>query len=169
MIIKPPFILDANTLIEASRRYYKFRFAQSFWDQLVVYASNGIVLSVDKVLDEFKKFEINDELKKWAENSFLPFFQSTQTSQVVMSFIEIITWVEDQSQYTRRAKDIFMGDNADAWAISYAKAHEGTVITHESVSPGAKKTIPIPNVCEAFNIPHGNTFQMLEYLNFSFK
>jgi hypothetical protein len=169
MIIKPPYILDANTFMEASRKYYQFRFAKPFWDGLVNYAEKSFVMSIDKVLQEIKNGDKEDLLKKWATAEFKNHFKDTQTSEVVQIYADLMQWAANETQYQPRAKDVFMDDdNADAWVIAYAKAYDCTIVTHEVGSAQVQRNIPIPNVCDAFNIAHCTTFTMLEKLGFSF-
>lgn len=74
-----------------------------------------------------------------------------------------------QQQYNQTAKDRFMeDDNADTWVLAYAKANNCLIVTHELPYANIKKNIPIPNVCNAYQIPYCDTFQMLRQLGFSF-
>lgn len=169
MILQPPYILDANTFMEAARTYYQFKFGKQYWDKLISFAEKGKVISIDKVLGEIKKGNKTDALVQWSENDFLPHFASTETSEVVQSYADVIGWAASQNQYNQRAKDVFMEDsNADAWVVAYAKAHNCSVITHELPRPSKQNIIPIPNICTALGIPVGNTFEMLAQLDFNF-
>ena len=38
------------------------------------------------------------------------------------------------------------------------------VVTHEQPAPDARRKVPIPNVCQAFNVPLVDTFEMLRTL-----
>lgn len=62
------YVLDANVFIEASRRYYAFDIAPSFWQILIDHAGKGQVLSIDHIKVELERGK--DELAKWAKNDF---------------------------------------------------------------------------------------------------
>ncbi|MGH1979252.1 DUF4411 family protein [Rothia sp. L_38] len=49
--------------------------------------------------------------------------------------------------------------------VAFAVAHDHTVLTHEQPSPGAKKRVLIPNVCDAFGVRYADTFQMIRALH----
>jgi len=57
-------------------------------------------------------------------------------------------------------------NNADTWLIAFAKTHNYTIVTNESLNPEIKKKIPIPNVCIHYNIQYVNIFDMLRKLKF---
>jgi hypothetical protein len=165
-IIKP-YIIDANTFMEAARGYYAFDFARPFWNSLVGYAQRNRIISLDKVLDEINKG--NDELKVWANRDFVSYFAESQTSAVIQQYATLVNWADRQPNYLQLAKDEFMeDDNADAWIIAYAMAHDCTVVTDELPNPNSKKRIFIPDVCNAFGVPFCDIFTMLRAVNFSF-
>ena len=111
----------------------------------------------------------NDELKLWAESQFKDYFISTNTSEIISNYSKIVLWVENEEQYSERAKDeFFEADNADAWLLATALTKNLIVVTFEQFNPNIRKKIPIPNVCHAFNIQYCNLFNMLEILGFSF-
>lgn len=45
-------------------------------------------------------------------------------------------------------------DNADTGVLAYAKDNNCIIVTHELPDANIKKNIPIPNVCNAFQIPY---------------
>ena len=113
-IYKEKFILDANVFMEASRRYYPLDFAKPFWDAILLFSRQGVVCSIDKVLNEIKQG--NDELKVWAESEFIEYFSSTQNEQILQAYSSIVSWGQSQTQYTQIAKNTFMEEtNADTW------------------------------------------------------
>ncbi len=162
------YVLDADTLMRAARTHYSFDIAQVFWDGLLQYAQQGIICSIDKVLDEINNG--NDELVTWANNEFSEYFITTQTSVILENYARLIEWAQSQNQYNQNAKDEFYQiDNADAWIIAFANTKNLTIVTHEKYNPDIKRKIPIPNVCEAFNIQYIDLYQMLKDLGFKFK
>jgi len=78
-------------------------------------------------------------------------------------------WAARQNQFIQVAKDEFARvENADAWIISCAKVYNYIIVTQEVFDLNIKKKIPIPNVCNEYNIKFIDTFQMLRELNFKF-
>jgi len=156
------YVLDTNVFIEAARRYYAFDIAPSFWKKLEEQAKNGRIISIDRVKDELDKG--NDELKEWANKIFAPYFVPTQVEEIFEAYQKIIQWVRNHNQFMESAKDEF-ADSADGWIIAYVmQNHECIVVTHENYNSYIKKRVPIPNVCEQFNVPYTDTFEMLRGL-----
>ena len=161
------YVLDSDSFIRAARTHYSFDFAKPFWDGLLKYADLGFICSIDRVQDEL--IEGNDELSKWAKNSFSKYFLETDKSEILTNYTKIINWAQNQNQYNQRAKDEFYEiDNADPWIISFADTYKLTIVTHEVFDTNIKKKIPIPNVCKAFGINYIDIYQMLRELNFNF-
>lgn len=89
------YILDTNVFIEAARRYYALDIAPGFWDALISIASEGRILSIDKV-----KVEIdygNDALKDWADGSFHQWFVSTDQDDVLYAYASVMQWAQSQA------------------------------------------------------------------------
>lgn len=78
-----------------------------------------------------------------------------------------MAWVQSQHQFSEEAKSEF-ASGTDGWLIAYAKKNNMILVTHEVLAPEARKTIPIPNVCEAFSVRYDDTFQMLRALKTQF-
>jgi hypothetical protein len=125
------YVLDANVLIEAARRYYAFDLAPAFWDALVEQARNGKLCSIDYVLEELKLNK--DELSRWAKTKFKSAFRSTGHSDIIARYNQIINWVTSQAQYTPAAKSDF-ARGADGWIVAYARVKSFTVVTQERVT-----------------------------------
>lgn len=159
------YLLDANVFIEASRRYYAFDLAPPFWESLVHHASNGRVRSVDRIKKELERGK--DELAKWAKSHFSHAFVLTDETDVIQSYGEIMTWVQAQSQFLDAAKADF-ANGADGWLVAYAKIHACVIVTHEVPAADARRKVPIPNVCRAFDVPFIDTFEMLRKLGVRF-
>lgn len=160
------FVLDANVLIEAHRRYYSFDIAPCFWRVLLGLANRGNVLSIDRVKQELANSDKEDALQIWANSDFSQCFMSTENESVFKAYREIIDWSFRQPQYYDSAKAEF-ANVADSWVVAFAKAFKCIVVTQEQFSRDAKKRILIPNACKAFGVEYMNTFEMLRYLNAS--
>lgn len=149
--------------MEAARRYYAFDLVPSFWRALTDHAENGSVQSTDRVKAEIDRGK--DVLKDWANRDFHRWFHSTNEGDVIAVYGQIMVWAHNQTQFTDAAKAEFARtDNADAWVVAYAKAKGCVVVTHEQYDPGVKVKIPIPNVCQAFDVQYVDTFRMLRDL-----
>lgn len=162
------YLIDSNTFMTAARTFYSFDFGDTFWNFLVDKASQNLIKSIDKVWDEIKDGE--DKLKQWAQEQFSKHFLSTQSNQVFKSYKELVQWAETQQQYSRNAKNEFMKEkNADAWLIAFARqSNDYCIVTFEKLNPNIQRKIPIPNVCNAFNIQFCDLYEMLKKLNFQF-
>ena len=55
---------------------------------------------------------------------------------------------------------------ADCWIIAHALAKGGTVVTRESKVDKTSQTPKVPNVCEKFEVPFIQTFDLLKLLKF---
>jgi hypothetical protein len=157
------FVLDANIFIEAAKRYYAFDIAPPFWTALSDKAEEGVLMSIDRVLDEICRGK--DDLTKWASADFREWFLSTDDEAVLTAYGQIMQWSVANPQFTDAAKAEFASAvNADAWVVAYAYAKGYVVVTDEVFDPQVRKRIPIPNVCRAFSVRYMNTFGMLREL-----
>jgi hypothetical protein len=158
---EPVFVLDSNVFIEAARRYYAFDLGTKFWDSLISFAKDGRICSIDRVKQELNRGK--DDLAEWVNHQFYEAFASTDEEKVIASFREIMTWVNNQGQFLPSAKSDF-ANGADGWLIAYAMVKNYEVVTQEVLKPDIRNKVPIPNVCQAFNVKFGNTFDMLRQL-----
>ena len=76
-------------------------------------------------------------------------------------------WVQRNAQFCDTAKAQF-ATGADGWLVAYAKVQGAIVVTTEQPSPGAKNRVPLPNVCDEFDVTYTNPFAMLRELNVQF-
>lgn len=165
MTPEPSYVLDANVFIEAARRYYAFDLAPKFWDSLLHHAVNGRIQSIDRIGKELKRGK--DELARWVTNHFDHAFASTDETDVVGVYTEIMNLVNNEKQFLDTAKADFAG-GADGWLVAYAKVKRCVVVTHETLAPDARRKVPIPNVCRTFDVPFVDTFEMLRTLGVRF-
>jgi Domain of unknown function (DUF4411) len=157
----PVYVLDADVFMTAARSYYAFDVAPAFWDGLVREASNGRLLSIDRVKEEIQRGK--DELLKWANDTFHPWFAETAEDDVIGTYREIMNWVQTQSQFLDYAKEEF-AKGADGWLVAYAKAKGHVVVTNEKFQASVQRRVKIPNVCQAFGITCIDTFELLRAL-----
>lgn len=160
-------MLDANVFIQAARGYYAFDLAPAFWQALVDHASNGRLLSIDRVKDEIELGK--DKLADWVASAFGTWFASTNEADVLGAYAVAMRWAQAEVQYSEAAKAEFADTkNADAWLIAYAQAKGSVIVTLEQPDPNVRRKIPIPNVCESLGIPYLDSFAMLRALGVRF-
>jgi hypothetical protein len=151
------YALDANVFIEASRRY-----CPGFWQSLVHHHAQGHIFSIDRVKAEMA--DKGDELATWVADQVLDAcFESSDTAEITVTYAQLVAWVNGQAQFTAVAKAEF-AEKPDAWLIAYAKTTDKVLVTHEVLRPEARAKVPIPNVCEAFDVEYLDTFEMLKTL-----
>jgi hypothetical protein len=156
------YALDANVFIEAARRYYAFSICPGFWQSLIHHHAQGHIFSIDRVKEEMA--DRGDELATWVADQVLDAcFESSDTEKITATYAQLIAWVNEQTQFNAAAKAEF-AEKADAWLIAYAKATGKVLVTHEVLHPEVKRKVPIPNVCEAFDVEYHDTFEMLKAL-----
>jgi len=161
-----PFLLDANIFIEAKRRYYAFDLCPGFWEALIWQHRENRIKSVDRVKQELE--DGGNDLGIWISTAMPDScFASTDDPKVAAHYGRMVTWVQEQAQFSPGARAHFAAA-ADGWLIAYAKAYDLILVTHETLSPEVRRTVPIPNVCQAFGIEYVDTFQMLRELEVVF-
>jgi len=161
------YILDANVFISAHRQYYSFDFAPSFWEALEKSAGQSALCSIDRIHEELTCSSEPDDLHEWSGGSFREYFEKTDGTDIIQTYAELQQWANSSTHFLIEAKSEF-ASNADAWLIAYAKARGGTLVTHEAYNRDKKNRILIPVVCEEFNVPYINTFDMLRQLGIKF-
>lgn len=164
----PTYVLDANVFVQAHRRHYAFEICPGFWDCLIHHHAAARIVSVDRIRAEIGAGD-EDTLEKWVKHTApKTLFASTATPEVAANFAAMVQWVEATPQFKREAKAQF-AQVADGWLAAYAQAHpDHVVVTHEEVSPDAKKRVPLPNVCRQFGVAYTDTFAMLKQLKARF-
>jgi len=153
------YVLDANAFIQAKRRFYGLDFCPGYWQALVWYQRRERLCSIDRVRDELLRG--GDDLSEWVRDQFgNAAFAATSTSEVADVFRQMLEWVMAQAQFLDPAKDGFQ-HVADGWLAAFAKAEE--------FDPVARKKVPLPNVCRAFDVEVITPFEMLRRLNVKLK
>lgn len=159
------FLLDANVFIAAYRSYYAFSLCPGFWCSLIYYCRQGRLLSIDRVSDEL--IGSGDALADWVRAAPPELFTPSTEGRVIAAYQEIISWVNANDQFQPQAKNDF-SRGADGWLVAYAREHNGTVVTQERYAPNVRQRVPIPNVCDQFDVARRDTFEMLRDLGVSF-
>lgn len=161
------YLMDANTFIEAKKRYYGFDVCPGYWKAVLAHHGAGTLCSIDRVRDEMTGE--GDDLSNWVAND-VPggFFNPSNDAAILAVYGGLVAWVQGQAQFMQAAKVEF-ANVADGWLIAYAKHHGFTLVTEEILQPESKRRVPIPNVCQQFGVPFINTFKMLADLNVRFE
>jgi len=160
------YLLDANILIEAHKRYYGFDLCPGFWEAVVRQHRANRIFSIDRVKKEIAHGK--DELTEWTRlEAPDTLFRKTDNAAVVGQFGRMVAWVQGESQYKPEAKAEF-ATVADGWLIACAKTEGLIVVSEEVYNRDVKKRVPIPNVCRQFDVEYVNTFDMLRELKIQF-
>ena len=168
----PLYILDANVFIQAYKEYYAFEIAPGFWNSLITYSKKGILKILDKVYNEiiyhYKEKEEQDELQKWIQKNFVESILSSNEIDIIKNFRRLQLYVMESNKFSSPAKREFANVKvADGWLIAYAMSYEGiTIVTEEKhrKDVGTLGKVPIPNICNEFEINWMDTFDMLKKL-----
>ena len=168
---KNVYILDTNVFIEAKKTIYPMDIFPVYWDTLKSLASEGIVCSIDKVLDEIGRNE--DTLTQWCKDNLTnSFFKISKTTDCLVNYKEIINWANGINQYSITARNNFCSiKSADAFLIAYVKSMPSNyiLVTYEKSAMNSKYSIKIPDVCSAFSLKCIDPITMLRDLKVSFK
>ena len=158
------YILDSDVMITAKNTYYDPNFCVGFWQCLIDQHLAGNVVSIDKVKDEINAPNGTDVLKDWvADVAPDSLFETTQATDVLTSYGQILTWVNARTQLVQAARDDY-ASSADGWLCAYCHARGHTLVTLEVGAPHSRARVKIPDVCDAHGIEHCNTFEMLRQL-----
>lgn len=151
------FLLDSNIFVEAKNRYYAFDLAPIFWswlDELCLADTRTISLVKDELLDG------DDQLADWFKDRMNePWILGVDDKQTQSVFAEIADSVSS-ANYKTPAVAHFLS-KADPWLVAKGSAIGATVVTHEVKNTVSRKKVPLPNVCEEFNVPYIDTFDFL--------
>jgi hypothetical protein len=137
----PKYIIDTCSFT-ALQRVYPTDVFPGVWDLMDKLASDGIIGSVEDVMEELKTQD--DFLYKWAKlhkEIFLPLDGEiqTQASKILSTHDNLIDLKKRKS-------------GADPFIIATAVVISGTVVTEEKPSGGPQK-VKIPDVCKAYKAP----------------
>lgn len=168
MTVESRYIVDSDVFITAKNLYYSFEICPGFWDSLIHYHSKGRINSIDRVKSELLAGRKTEDLVLWVKNDVPDeFFLDTDGEGVSSTYTDIMLWVQRSTQFFDNAKAQF-ATSADGWLVAYAKVHNAVVVTNEQPRAEAKSRVPLPNICEAFEVTYLNTFAMLTALSARF-
>lgn len=155
-----PYLLDANTYIQAKNLYYRMHIVPGYWDWLDQQLDNAQAGSIRLVYDELAGY--GDELSAWVRarrERFLP--ESDEATQ--QAFSDIANYVMSHPIYTELHAGNFLA-KADAWLIAKAMTTGAEVVTHEERVADNSSKVKIPNVCRHFGVKYRNTYDLMDTL-----
>lgn len=158
------YLPDADVLIAAYRDRYPPDLFPGFWDCLSHHLATRHLLIIDRISEEIIYPTV---LSQWVEQSTNNYFPTTATQPVINAYRELMDWVQENSQFTPVARENF-ARGADGWLAAYAMVHGAVVVTNEVSAPDAKRKVPLPDLCNQFQIPSMNTIAMLREIAANF-
>lgn len=166
------FVIDTSCLVQASRIYYPFDIAPSFWDFLKQEFHKGTLLMINKVKAEIDRG--NDALSQWVQTEIPSniHIDCNTDSGILANYARIIQWASTHPQYSPLAKSDFAEfEHADPFVVAAAMQttpQVSTIVVSQEVSAiGSVKNIKLPDVCNQFSVIHIDTFAFLRAVGFS--
>ena len=150
------FCLDSNVFIEAKNGPYGFDIIPGFWKWIDDQSEKSILYSTKSVYNELVSG--SDELSKWIKERKDSNLFKEPNNEIQNIFTQIANYVVEN--YASQYSEVFLS-GADPWVIAHAKIYESTVVTREKFLSGKPKKIKIPNICQAFDVPYIDTFELL--------
>ena len=162
------YLVDSDVFITAKNVYYAFDLCPGFWQSVLHHHRDGRVFSVDRVRSELLAGHDEEDLVLWVKDEVPDeFFFPVSSGAVVSAYRDVMMWIQRHPRLLDQAKAKF-ATGADGWLVAYARVHGHTVVTNEQSAPESQKDIKLPDLCDQFDVDHGNTFAMLRALNVRF-
>lgn len=150
------YLLDANVMIDAKRRYYPFDVCPAFWDWLDLANQQGEIFSVEAVRTELTGR--GDNLSTWIDARPGLFIQPD--ADVPVSLGALGAWTVGCGRFTDAAVATFFS-SADFHLIGEGHAHSHVVVTNEVAAPDATARVKIPDAAAAVGVACLTPFEML--------
>ncbi|MGA8617249.1 MAG: DUF4411 family protein [Candidatus Sulfotelmatobacter sp.] len=167
MAAAPTYWLDTNVFIQAKNGLYKFKVFGVFWAFLHEQIGAGAIRCPKMVYQEIvNNEEPLDDLATWikARRQSGLFVDANPDVQRAMNTVADYV----MEKYERQHAGHFLS-GADPWLIAYAIHCKGVVVTHESSKHPQAKAARIPDVCDGFNVPCIDVYEMLDRLGADFR
>jgi Domain of unknown function (DUF4411) len=159
------YLLDANVFIDAKNRYYGFDIVPAFWDWLRQAHAAGKVFTVQHVYDEI--VASGDDLSTWIK-AMPATFRLAPGPNDQASLTALSQWVVGSPSYNQAAVSTFLA-SADYFLVAQASSLGYAVVTHEVAGTGSKKSVKIPDACQAIGVPWMTPFKVLSVEQVSFQ
>lgn len=116
------FLIDANTLMTASRFFYAYDLIPSFWGIFEEKIKAGNIVLLDMVKAEIDKGQ--DELKQWVSERKHEFQVCNHVdSEIIPKYAEVMQYIQECGFYNEKGlNDWARNEVADPWLIAAATA-----------------------------------------------
>jgi hypothetical protein len=157
------YLLDANTIIESSKKYYQFNRVRPFWDWILYHAEKGDLKIPYEIYEENIKGK-KDEFVTWFEQEEIRTKLQLNERIARNDLLRVIN-----EGYAPDLNDIEIEKmGRDPFLIAYALSKPNRcVVTLEIPGNNIRHNKKIPNVCQHFGIPTISLFNLIEILDFS--
>jgi len=165
------YILDTNILIYPNRISHPIDIHPTYWSKISDILKREDVTSIDKVKDEI--YNHKDDLTDWCKTNISQSFWAS-TINSISEYADIQNWAQSKKYNQRALSDFAESKNADPFLVAFAlntlknNNSKVTIVTLELSRPDSIKSIKIPDVCIAFNIPFINLNDFFRKINVSF-
>jgi len=149
-------LLDSNVFLTPAMTYYAFDICGSYWSWIARAAATGQVKSISPVKRELRQKD--DQIKNWIDMHGSAIFMPDDAA-VTHTMAQVSSWANSNG-YTTAAITEFLS-KADCFLVAYAMLGGHQIVTLETSSPGAKRTIKIPDAASAHGISTITPYQML--------
>lgn len=171
-----PYLLDTGCFIQAKNAHYGFRLCPGYWEWLLVAHEQGLVYSIDGVLEELlavgqlrSSGRVSyDELAEWARARGPDFFLPP-TSSSLYAYQQVSEWASSSERFTDAAINEFLA-KADSMLVAEGRARGYVVVTHERAAPNRRNKVKIPDACsdEDIAVECISPFEMLNQESVTF-
>lgn len=163
------FLIDANTLMTASRFFYAYDLIPSFWGIFEEKIKAGNIVLLDMVKAEIDKGQ--DELKQWVSERKDEFQICNHVdSEIIPKYAEVMQYIQECGFYNEKGlNDWARNEVADPWLIAAAVVKGYKLITFEQ-SAGSLNIknkcgrVKIPDVAKHFNVEVHTLYHMMRQL-----
>lgn len=163
------FLIDANTLMTASRFFYAYELVPSFWKTFEAEIKDGKIVLLDMVKAEID--EGQDELKEWVADRTDDFEICNHVApEIIPKYAEVMQYIQECGFYNEKGLNEWARNEvADPWLIAAAAAKGYKLITFEqsagSLNVKSKSgRVKIPDVAKHFNVEVYTLFHMMRQL-----
>ena len=156
------YLLDANVLIDANRDYYPIGRVPEFWDWLVARATQQEVKIPLEILEEILAGR-DDDLTRWLNDNRDALLLEENVDEA------LVAQVTDQGYAPDLTEEEIERVGRDPFLIAYALGGAArTVVTTEASKPSKQRANRhVPDVCDALDVPHCNTYEFIDALDFT--
>lgn len=163
------FLIDANTLMTASRFFYAYDLVPSFWKIFEDEIKAGNIVLLDMVKAEIDKGQ--DALKQWVSERKNDFEICNHVDfEIISKYAEVMQYIQECGFYNEKGLNEWARNEvADPWLIAAAAAKGYKLITFEQ-SAGSLNVknksgrVKIPDVAKHFGVEVHNLYNMMRQL-----